>query len=128
MQVLGWLVVWRSNAVVLFRSPFPVPARLAIVAGYFFAFEYSVIVRSYGLGLLLLVLALSWLGRPRPVWAAGTIALALLAWISLAGAVLAGVLAVALAWSWWSITDAPRRIARRSGARSRSSPPGSPRS
>ncbi len=102
MQVLGWLVVMAVNAVVLFRSPFSVPARLAIVAGYFFAFEYSVIIRSYGLGLLLLVLALSCLGRPRPAWVAGTIALALLAWISLAGAVLAGVLVVVLAWTWWS--------------------------
>ena len=109
MQVLGWLVVMAVNAVVLFRSPFPVPVRLAIVAGYFFAFEYSVIVRSYGLGLLLLVLALSWLGRPRPAWVAGTIALSLLAWISLAGAVLAGVLAIVLAWSWWSSRAATDR-------------------
>ncbi len=102
MQVLGWCISVTITGVVLFRSPFPVPARIALVAGYFFAFEYSVIVRAYGLGLLLLVLALTWLGRERPAWAKATIALALLAWTSMAGAVLAGVLALVLVWRWWA--------------------------
>ena len=53
------------------------------------------ITRSYGLGVLLLVIALTSLGHVRPRWTAGTIALALLAWTSLAGAVLAGSLALA---------------------------------
>jgi hypothetical protein len=102
MQVLGWCVSMVTTGVVLFRSPFPVPARLALVAGYFFAFEYSVIVRAYGLGVLLLVVALAWLGREHPAWGKATVALALLAWTSMAGAVLAGVLALVLAWRWWS--------------------------
>lgn len=102
MQALGWCVSVATAGVVLFRAPFPVPARVALVAGYFFAFEYSVIVRAYGLGVLLLVLALMWLGRGRPAWGRATVALALLAWTSMAGAVLAGVLAVVLAGRWWS--------------------------
>jgi hypothetical protein len=101
MQVLAWLVVVVVDALVLFRSPFPVPARIALVAGYFFAFEYSVMARSYGLGVLLLVVALLAVGRVRPHWTGATIALALLAWTSLAGAVLAGSLALVLAWRWW---------------------------
>ena len=101
MQVLAWLLVVVVDALVLFRSPFPVPARIALVASYFFAFEYSVMARSYGLGVLLLVAALVALGRVRPRWTAATIALALLAWTSLAGAVLAASLALVLAGRWW---------------------------
>jgi len=85
-------------------APFPVAARIALVAGYFFAFEYSVIVRSYGLGVLLLVLALSWLARARPEWGKAGAALALLAWTSLAGALLAVAIATVVAWRWWSTT------------------------
>ena len=112
MQVLAWVLVVVVDGLILFRSPFPVPARIALVAGYFFAFEYSVITRSYGLGVLLLVIALTSLGHVRPRWTAGTIALALLAWTSLAGAVLAGSLTLVVAWRWWSArrdSDAPRR-------------------
>ena len=54
MQALQLVVVVATYALVLFRSPFAVPARLAIVAGYFVAFEYGAITRSYGLGVLLL--------------------------------------------------------------------------
>ena len=101
MQVAGWLIVLAVDAIVLFRSPFPVPARIALVAGYFFAFEYSVITRSYGLGMLLLVTALALLGRPRPRWLLVSVMLALLAWSSLAGAVLAGAIASSVALMWW---------------------------
>ena len=93
MQVLGWVIAVAVDAVVLFRSPFPVPARIAPVAGYFFVFEYSVITRSYGLGVLLLVVVLAQLGREAPRWGTAALVLALLAWTSLAGAVLACVVA-----------------------------------
>ena len=42
MQVLQWLVAVTTFALLLFRSPFPVAVRVALVGGYFFAFEYSV--------------------------------------------------------------------------------------
>ncbi len=111
MQVLGWVIAVAVDAVVLFRSPFPVPARIALVAGYFFAFEYSVITRSYGLGVLLLVVALAQLGRERPRWGTAALVLALLAWTSLAGAVLAGAVALIIGFRWWT--------ARRDGAATR---------
>jgi hypothetical protein len=102
MQALGWVIVVAIDAVVLFRAPFPVPARIALVAGYFFAFEYSVITRSYGLGVLLLVIALAQLGRTRPRWGAATLALVLLAWTSLAAAVLAGAIALTVGLGSWN--------------------------
>ncbi len=102
MQVLAWVLVVGVDALILFRSPFPVIARVALVAGYFFAFEYSVMARSYGLGVLLLVVALVGLGRSRPKWAMTTVALALLAWTSLAGTVLVSAFALVLAWRWWT--------------------------
>jgi hypothetical protein len=111
MQLLTWVLVVVVDGLILFRSPFPTPARIALVAGYFFAFEYSVMARSYGLGVLLLVVALVRLGRQRPRWVLTTIALALLAWTSLAGAAMAGSLALVLAWRWVSARrtgDAPR--------------------
>jgi hypothetical protein len=100
MQVLTWALVVAVDALVLFRSPFPTSARVALVAGYFFAFEYSVMARSYGLGVLVLVAALVALGRVRPRWGAATVALVLLAWTSLAGAVLAGSMALVVAGRW----------------------------
>jgi hypothetical protein len=40
-----------------FRSPFPFAAKVLLSLSYFFAFEYGVISRSYGLGVLLLLTA-----------------------------------------------------------------------
>jgi hypothetical protein len=39
---------------ILFRSPFPLLLRLAIVFSYFLSFEYAVITRNYAIGVLLL--------------------------------------------------------------------------
>ena len=117
MQLLAWAFAVVVAGLILFRSPFPIPARIALRRGYFFAFEYSVITRSYGLGVLLLVVALVSLGRERPRWTATTVALVLLAWTSLAGAVLAGSLALVVAWRWWSARGA--RDQRRAAWRDR---------
>jgi hypothetical protein len=96
MQAVELLIVSGTAALILFRSPFSLPARVAVVTGYFVAFEYGVVSRSYGLGVLALVTVLVLLGRPRPAWGAALAAAALLAWTSLAGALLAAVLAVAV--------------------------------
>jgi hypothetical protein len=119
MQAAQLVVVVATYALVLFRSPFSLPARIAIVAGYFVAFEYGAITRSYGLGVLLLVATLVFLARPRPAWGAALTTAALLAWTSVAGAVLAGAIActVVLAsnsnargiWSRVRALDGPRR-------------------
>jgi len=89
MQVLQWTIAVATAALVLFRAPFQAGVRVALLAGYFFAFEYGVFSRSYGLGALLLVWALVCLARPAPRWVWGTVALVALACTSLPGAVLA---------------------------------------
>ena len=89
MQVLQWCIAIATAALVLFRAPFRLPLRVALLAGYFFAFEYGVFSRSYGLGALLLVSALACLARPAPRWLCATVALVALAFTSLPGAVIA---------------------------------------
>jgi hypothetical protein len=98
MQVLQWAIATATMALVLFRAPFSIPVRVAVLAGYCFAFEYGVISRSYGLSTLLIVGTLVALARPDPRWAAGGVLLALVAWTSLPGAVLAIAVAVTVAW------------------------------
>jgi len=112
MQVVEWCVMCATFAVVLFRAPFPRWARATAIGGYFVAFEYGVVSRNYGLGLLLLVVALAALHRApaRPGLAAG-VPLALLAWTSLAGALVVTVVVVAVAWERRS-----RPVARWAGA------------
>ena len=109
MQVLQWATATATFALLLFRSPFTVPTRIMIVAGYFFAFEYGVITRSYGLSALLIALAALLLARPRPAWWPAAAVLVLLAWTSLPGAVLAVAYAAAVAFTSrarlrWSLT------------------------
>ena len=98
MQVLQWCIATTTFALVLFRAPFSIPMRVAVIAGYCFAFEYGVISRSYGLSALLLIAALVFLGRPKPAWVWGGTMLVLLAWTSLPGAVLAIAVAATVAW------------------------------
>ena len=98
MQVVQWCVATGTFALVLFRAPFSIPIRIAVIAGYCFAFEYGVISRSYGLSALLVIAALVFLGRRDPSWVWGGTMLALLAWTSLPGAVLAIAVAVTVAW------------------------------
>jgi hypothetical protein len=95
MQVLELGVVSASAAVLLFRSPFPVPLRIAAVFGYCVLFEFGVMSRSYGLEVLFLFVALVALARPRPAWWGGGLALGALAWTTVPGAVLAVAVIVA---------------------------------
>ncbi len=92
MQALEWAIVTATYAVILFKAPFRLGVRAAIIGGYFVTYEYGVISRSYSLELLFLVGALVLLARPRPAWGRVAVLLVLLTWTSLAG----GVLAIAL--------------------------------
>ncbi len=96
MQVVEFVIVMTTTALILLRSPFSGPVRLALVASYTISFEYGVISRSYGLGVLALVVTLLALGRDRPRFGLALAGSVLLAWTSLAGAVLAAALALAL--------------------------------
>jgi hypothetical protein len=109
MQAAELVIVASTYAVVLFASPFSKPLRYVLLAGYTISFEYGIITRAYGLGVLALVVTLALLGRPRPRWSWALLSLAVLAWTSVAGAVLA--LAVAAA-----VAD-PRGVVRRPASR-----------
>jgi hypothetical protein len=106
MQVLQWAIATCTFALILFRAPFAMWMRVALAGGYFFAFEYGVISRSYGLCALLALLAVCLLARPSPRWWAAAAALVVLSWTALPGAVLAVAIAAAAfltdrtRWRW----------------------------
>jgi hypothetical protein len=97
MQGAELVIVAATYAVVLFASPFSKPVRFALLAGYTISFEYGVISRGYGLGVLSLVVTLALLGRPQPRWRWALLSAAVLAWTSVAGAVVALAIAGAIA-------------------------------
>jgi hypothetical protein len=97
MQGAELVIVAATYVVVLFASPFSKPVRFALLAGYTISFEYGVISRGYGLGVLSLVVTLALLGRPRPRWRWALLSAAVLAWTSVAGAVVALAIAGAVA-------------------------------
>lgn len=99
MQVVELVVMTATTAVILFKAPWPLVLRVSLVASSFVFFEYGVISRAYGLGVLALVLVAVALGRPRPAWKAALLAAVVLAWTSLAGTVLAVAVALAVAYT-----------------------------
>jgi hypothetical protein len=99
MQALDFVIVVGTFALVLFRSPFPYPFRLGLVASYFVFFEYGSISRSYGLAVLLLVAILCQLDADSPRWGVLTVLSCALAFSVLSGAVLALALAAAVLWT-----------------------------
>jgi hypothetical protein len=90
-------------ALIWFRAPFAPWLKLLVSLGYFVAFEYGVIARSYGLGVLLFF---AFVTLRRTPWA--WLLLALLANVALHTALLAGVCALwQIAegrWSWRGAT------------------------
>lgn len=97
MQAVELVIMAATFAVILGASPFSKPVRIALLAGYTIGFEYGVISRAYGLAVLALVVTLALLGRHRPAWGWALLSIAVLAWTSLAGAVLALAIAGAIA-------------------------------
>ena len=59
MQLVNAAIGVATAAVVLWRAPFARAARIAILFGYFPLYQYGTISRSYGLGLMLLVVTLA---------------------------------------------------------------------
>ncbi len=62
-QLLGGAFALASAYLILRYAPFHRAARLGLIFSFFLSYEYSVIVRSYGLSLLLFVAALASVGR-----------------------------------------------------------------
>ena len=109
--VAAWLV--------LRYAPFTRPQKVLLVFGYWSVYEYSVVVRPYGLGMMLAFAACAaWCARPRRIgWA--VVALALTANTTVMGTLLAMTLALAFAIDWvWPDGGAPppaRRTVVRTG-------------
>jgi hypothetical protein len=57
--VLNLLLVFGAVGLIMFRSPLPLPVRVTLPFGYHLSFEYPVVARNYGLGLLLCFLAIT---------------------------------------------------------------------
>ena len=104
-----WLIACLSAYIVLWHSPFTLLQRVLIVFGYFFVYEYAVIVRPYGPGVCLTLGACAaWSGVPRRPGLAALLLL-LLAATSAIGLLLAIPLAMGLltdaaeSWggAWW---------------------------
>jgi hypothetical protein len=70
MQVVHWLVAVAAAAVLLLRSPFSLPVRVALVFSYMPLFEYGVISRNYALTILGVWLACAALAAAHSPWAA----------------------------------------------------------
>ena len=58
MQLLHLIISMAAAALILFKAPFAAWQKIGLVFGYFFLFEYTVLSRSYGLSLLLVLLFL----------------------------------------------------------------------
>ncbi len=52
-RYLHLAIALAAVGLLLFRAPFPLPLRMALVFGYFFSFEYAVVARNYSSGILL---------------------------------------------------------------------------
>lgn len=82
-----------SAGIVLFRAPWRLLTRVAIVFSYFFAYEYAVVVRSYALSTLGIVwAAASYRGRHDRPWVY-VVAVAILGWSNVPGFFFAASLA-----------------------------------
>ena len=99
-----WLVssslAFAGAWVVIYKSPFPIWMRIGLIFSYFFAYQYSVVARSYALDLVLAPL-LAWLfadRSERPLLYAALIGL--LANTNAHSFMLSAVLALEMAWTF----------------------------
>jgi hypothetical protein len=107
--LIACIAVW----IVLRYAPFSRLQKVLVVFGYFPAYEYAVVVRPYGLGMLLAFAAcVAWTAtRRRRGWTA--LWLVLLANTSVMGTLLAMTLVLAFAVEWAWPDDVAARPARR---------------
>jgi hypothetical protein len=103
--IIASLAAW----IVLRYAPFTRLQKVLLVFGYWMAYEYAVVVRPYGLGMMLAFAAcVAWSARPRRIgWAA--FFLVLLANTTAMGTLLAMTLALAFGADWaWPDGERPR--------------------
>ena len=96
LKVLNAAIMAGAAAMVLWKAPFRLPVRAAIVFGYFFLYEYGTISRVYSLALLLSLAAFTtWPWQGRRWWVAAAAAV-LLCQTSAYGAILGAAIAAAM--------------------------------
>ncbi|HSP14839.1 MAG TPA: hypothetical protein VLV78_08815 [Thermoanaerobaculia bacterium] len=88
--LLNLAISWAAAAVLLFFAPLTRLTKLLLLASYYFAYEYSIVARSYSLTILLLFVALATFRRP----IAFAVAVALLFNTNVHGGILAAALLV----------------------------------
>lgn len=89
MQVVQYLIAVSVVFLLLFRSPFPLVARLLLPFGYFLLYEYAALSRNYAIGVLLVCCVCIVLSRPRPKYGWYYVFLFLLSNTHLIGLILA---------------------------------------
>ncbi len=97
LQVLEWFIATGTAAIVLFKAPFTLGRRVALIFGYFFLYEYGALTRSYGLGVLLTFASMVAVTTKRPHWVLRAVLLGLLANTSAFGACVAIAIAAGVA-------------------------------
>lgn len=85
-------------AVVLWRAPFPAWMRVGTIFSYFFAYQFSVLARSYSVDLLLVPLLAAWYPRRTEEPMRYALAIGLLANLNAHGFVAGAALGMELAW------------------------------
>ncbi len=111
-QLIQWLLAVSGAAIVVFRAPFSRPQKALYVAGYFVAFEYGVLSRSYTLGVVLVLATAAVAAARQPDgarrWPALAVLLIATAFTSAFGTLLAGALLAGLLVDDW-VRGRPRR-------------------
>jgi hypothetical protein len=103
MQVFN-LAIGAASAWILLRwAPFSRWMTASLAFGYFVAYEYGTLSRSYSLGVLfLLAFCAVWAGAGRRRLALAALSLALLAMTSIYGVIVAAGLAAGVWWDTWT--------------------------
>lgn len=102
-QAMQWLhlgIATATVALVALFAPFTRLQRVLFAFGYYAFYEYAVIARNYGIGLLLTVIACALVARRRPAPVATGVVLFLLAHTNVFGTITAAALAAGLATEW----------------------------
>jgi hypothetical protein len=96
MQGFNLLIAIGSAALLVKKSPFSLVQKGLMIFGYFSLYEYTLISRSYGLGIFLALLFCALYCRRRPAYWVLVLVLGLLANTSLLGLIMSASLAIAL--------------------------------
>lgn len=110
MQVASTAIAAAAVYVVARWSPLSWTNKLLFAGGYFVFYEYSVLARNYGIGMLLAFVACVLYPARRQRWWALSITIALLAQTNIFGTILALAFMGLLAWDWRPGDDANLRV------------------